>query len=115
MLLAVLPMIVCSPCHAKIVERYSKTPMAISSGLVDSAQELTGGFLHAASSTQYEIVRSGNRLELQWGGHRRPLDFYIGSRRMGRSYGYAVDGAAPVPVAGWLLCKPPSVGHGARL
>jgi Cytochrome c554 and c-prime len=92
MLLAILPMIVCGQCHAEIVTRYSTTPMANSSGILKPAGEPTGGFLHAISGVRYDIVKSGSRLELQWNRHRRPLDFFIGSRRMGRSYGFAADG-----------------------
>ena len=58
------PIIVCSQCHADIVARYAKTPMADSSGLVDPANEPAGGFYHANSGTRYEIVRSGNRARL---------------------------------------------------
>ena len=92
MLLAILPMIVCAQCHADIVARYAKTPMAQSSGLVDPAGEPTGGFFHPNSGIRYEIVKSGNRLQLEWNGHRKALDFFIGSRRMGRSYGFAAYG-----------------------
>ena len=91
MLLAIVPMIVCGHCHPAIVARYARTPMANSSGLVQSATEPTGGFFHAASGTLYGIVRSADRLVIEWNGHRKPLDFYIGSGRMGRSYGFAVD------------------------
>jgi Cytochrome c554 and c-prime len=92
MLLAIVPMIVCGQCHAEVVARYARTPMANSSGVVEAAGEPAGGFFHATSGTRYEIVRSGDRLVLDWNGHRKPLDFYVGSRRMGRSYGFAADG-----------------------
>jgi hypothetical protein len=92
MLLAILPMIVCGPCHAGIVARYSTTPMANTSGPVEPAKELSGGFFHPASATRFDIVKSDGRLYLQWGHHRQPFDFFIGSRRMGRSYGFADDG-----------------------
>ena len=91
MLLAIVPMIVCGPCHPDIVARYRKTPMANTSGLVEPANEQAGGFFHAISETHYEIVKSANRLLLEWNGHRKPLDFFIGSRRMGRSYVFASD------------------------
>lgn len=92
MLLAILPAIVCGQCHAAIVNRYAKTPMANTSGPVEAADEPPGGFFHPASGTRFEIVRSGSRLELRWSGHRQALDFFIGSRRMGRSYGFSEDG-----------------------
>jgi Cytochrome c554 and c-prime len=92
MLLAILPMLVCARCHPDIVARYQKTPMANTSGPVEPANESTGGFFHAISGTRYDIVRSGNHLVLDSKGPGKSLDFYIGSRRMGRSYGFAKDG-----------------------
>jgi hypothetical protein len=92
MLLAIVPMIVCSQCHAGIVARYSTTPMANTSGPVEPATEPSGGFFHPPSGTRFEIVKSEGHLYLQWNRRRQPLDFFIGSRRMGRSYGFAEDG-----------------------
>src|SRR5215467_11870238 len=92
MLLAVVPMMVCGQCHPEIVARFTKTPMAITSGLVEPSSEPVGGFFHKASGAHFEIVKSGNRLEVDWNGNHQPLDFFIGSRRMGRSYGFAEDG-----------------------
>jgi hypothetical protein len=92
MLLAVIPMIVCGQCHPKIVARYSTTPMANTSGPVEPSTEPSGGFFHSISGTRFDIVESASRLYLQWSHHRQPLDFFIGSRRMGRSYGFVEDG-----------------------
>jgi hypothetical protein len=92
MLLAIASMIVCGQCHPDIVARYAKTPMANTSGPVEAANEPTGGFFHAISGTRYEVIRSANRLLLQSNGRPRQLSFYIGSRRMGRSYAFAADG-----------------------
>lgn len=92
MLLALVATIVCSQCHAGIVARYNARPMARTSGLVDAAAEPAGEFFHPASGTRFEIVKSGNGLELDWKHHRQPLDFFIGSRRMGRSYGFIENG-----------------------
>ncbi|MEO7144613.1 MAG: multiheme c-type cytochrome [Bryobacteraceae bacterium] len=92
MLLAVVPMLVCAQCHAAIVARYSATPMARTSGLVDAASEPSGEFLHSISGTRFQIAKSKNRLELEWKNHRQTLDFFIGSRRMGRSYGFIENG-----------------------
>lgn len=92
MLVALAAMIVCSQCHAGIVARYTARPMARTSGLVEASGEPGGEFFHAESSTRFEIVKSGNRLELVWNRHRQPLDFFIGSRRMGRSYGFIENG-----------------------
>ncbi len=92
MLLALGAIIVCSQCHAGIVARYTAGPMARTSGLVDAAGEPAGEFFHPASETRFKIVKSGNRLELDWKDHRQSLDFFIGSRRMGRSYGFIENG-----------------------
>ena len=55
---------------------------------MDAAGEPTGEFVHPASGIRFEIVKSKNGLELDWEQHRQSLDFFIGSRRMGRSYGF---------------------------
>jgi hypothetical protein len=59
---------------------------------VDAASEPAGEFSHSASGTRFEIAKSGNRLELHWKHRRQSLDFFIGSRRMGRSYGFIENG-----------------------
>ncbi|MGH9663302.1 MAG: multiheme c-type cytochrome [Bryobacteraceae bacterium] len=92
MFLALVPMIVCAQCHPAIVARYAASPMARTSGLVDAPTEPAGQFFHAASGTRFDIVKSKNRLELDWKQYRQPLDFFIGSRRMGRSYGFIENG-----------------------
>lgn len=92
MLLALVATIVCSGCHPAIVARYAAHPMARTSGLVDAAAEPSGEFFHKASGTRFEIVKSNARLELDWNRRRQPLDFFIGSRRMGRSYGFIENG-----------------------
>jgi cytochrome c554/c'-like protein len=66
--------------------------MARTSGLVDAADEPPGKFFHAASGTSFAIVKADNRLELEWNDNRQPLDFFVGSRRMGRSYGFIENG-----------------------
>jgi tetratricopeptide (TPR) repeat protein len=66
--------------------------MAQTSGLVDASGEPAGSFFHSASGTRFEIIKSSDRLELKWKGERQPLDFFIGSRRMGRSYGFIQSG-----------------------
>jgi hypothetical protein len=91
-LLALAATIVCTQCHPGIVARYAARPMANTSGLVYARDEPAGAFFHSASSTRFEIVQSADRLELIWRGQRQALDFFIGSRRMGRSYGFIEDG-----------------------
>jgi hypothetical protein len=66
--------------------------MANTSGFVDASNEPAGAFFHAPSGTRFEIVKAGGRLELKWKGERQPLNFFIGSRRMGRSYGFIEGG-----------------------
>ena len=66
--------------------------MANSSGVVQAAAELPGNFEHAASRTRYRIARIADKIELGWPGGRVTLDFFIGSRRMGRSYAFSEDG-----------------------
>ena len=82
----------CAPCHAKIFEQYSATPMARTSGRV-SGNLPAGAFRHAASGVEYRIdprgevtVSTGSRLI------RRALDYFIGSGAAGQSFVYAKDG-----------------------
>ena len=66
--------------------------MANSSGSVQASTEFPGSFRHKASGTEYEISRVADQLELRWPGGRVKLEFFIGSRRMGRSYAYTEAG-----------------------
>ncbi|MBI1792187.1 MAG: hypothetical protein HYR60_32085 [Acidobacteria bacterium] len=79
----------CVDCHKDLVERYARTPMANSSGAVNPALEFTGT---VESTTRYEIARHRGKLELRWPGGQAGLDFFVGSRRMGRSYVYSDNG-----------------------
>ena len=65
--------------------------MGGSFGLVDAAKETGGRFSHLASNTGFRIAPRDGSLELLWSGHRQRLDFFIGSRRIGRSFGFAQD------------------------
>ena len=84
--------VLCVDCHKDIVERYERTPMANTSGAVRASSEFPGWFEHSASRTRFEIVRAGDALELRWSGSRVTLEFFIGSRRMGRSYAFSERG-----------------------
>ena len=82
----------CGECHKQIADQYRSTPMANSSGRVDPSQETGGAFYHQASNTKFQIVPKRSALELHWGADSAPLEFFIGSRRMGRSYALVEDG-----------------------
>jgi hypothetical protein len=90
--LAASLLLVCLPCHQQITERWAASPMGNSYGLVDSAGETAGRFTHRASNTEFQIAPRGGSLELSWRGNRQRLDFFIGSRRVGRSFGFEEDG-----------------------
>jgi hypothetical protein len=78
----------CLDCHKELAGRYARTPMANSSGAVEAAREPEGGFHHPLSRTRYDIKREDGALRLNWNGGSVALAFFIGSRRMGRSYAY---------------------------
>src|ERR1041384_4397703 len=71
--------LVCADCHQQLVERYARTPMANTSGLVNAASESPG------KAGPYTITPA---LSLVWPGGRVDLSFFIGSRRMGRSFAF---------------------------
>lgn len=85
-------LVTCWDCHRDIAEAYAKTPMANSSGPVVATAEPVGAVSHAPSQTQYVIERDRDLLRLRWNATSVPLQFFIGSRRMGRSYGFSDDG-----------------------
>ena len=74
----------CVDCHREIVERYARTPMANTSGPVRPADEVAG-----KAGRQFTITPD---LELLWHGGRVQLTFFIGSRRIGRSFAYEHQG-----------------------
>ena len=74
----------CRPCHAKIFDAYAKTPMAGSSGRVDSLAPAQ----FSAAGHQYWI--KDNRLYFDEGS--APFDYFIGSNAAGQSYLFARDG-----------------------
>jgi len=92
MLLLVATLAACGDCHPQIAARWAQSPMARSSGITNPISEPAGEFLNESSRTRFEIRRDAGALELIWPGHKQSLDFYIGSRRMGRSYGFVEDG-----------------------
>ena len=74
----------CVDCHRDLVERYARTPMANTSGPVRAADEFAG-----KAGRQFTITPG---LQLVWPGGRVDLTFFIGSRRMGRSFAYEYKG-----------------------
>lgn len=70
----------CVACHKDIVERWERTPMARSAGPVVAADEPAGTVVHRSATYR---VRDG---VLSWSDSSVALSYYIGSRRMGRSY-----------------------------
>jgi hypothetical protein len=66
--------------------------MARSSGTVTVSGEFEGAFFHAPSQTRYAIRRENDSLRLDWDAGSVLLSFFIGSRRMGRSYAFAENG-----------------------
>jgi len=77
----------CRPCHTKIYESYSVTPMARSSGRVIAT--FPGRFRHAASGVDYHIDARG---AVRFGDAEKQLDWFIGSGAAGRSFIYSQDG-----------------------
>jgi hypothetical protein len=76
--------LVCAGCHKDLVERYARTPMANTSGEVHAAEESPGKV-----GRQFRITSD---LQLLWRGGQARLTFFIGSRRMGRSFAHEFKG-----------------------
>jgi len=55
---------------------------------VQAAQEPVGSVEQGQSGIRYAIEREGGTLRLKWGNQTADLLFFIGSRRMGRSYAW---------------------------
>lgn len=95
---------VCEPCHRAIYQTYTRTPMALSAGRVGS-----GAFREKFDKSEFSHDRSGvrYRVSTERKGYffdfdkaapeatihgSKPLEFFIGSGAVGRSYLFAVDG-----------------------
>ena len=83
-MLMLIATLVCADCHSDLVARYGRTPMASTSGLVVAASERPGKV-----GGRYRVTPG---MKLLWPGGDVDLTFFIGSRRMGRSYAYSRDG-----------------------
>jgi Tfp pilus assembly protein PilF len=87
----------CRPCHRAVVEAYVGTPMARSSGRVESVAPAS----FTAAGNRYRI--EGNRLVFDGGS--QSMDYYIGSNSAGRSFLSEQDGYLfEVPVT-WYAYK----------
>jgi hypothetical protein len=77
---------ICAGCHQQIVERWSKSPMARTSGVALAAEQPPGG-----AGPGFRVT-SDSSLKLCYGAIIQRLDYYIGSGRMGRSYVFVDQG-----------------------
>ena len=94
----------CAACHPVIYKSYMRTPMATSSGRVGGGgfQEKfeRGEFSHALSGVTYRVYRDRSHphfsFDFSAAGTRihgtRPLEYFIGSGTVGRSYIFSVEG-----------------------
>jgi predicted CXXCH cytochrome family protein len=79
----------CQPCHFALAESYAQTPMARSSGRVDSISLPNASF--TANGHSYRI--EDNQLIFRESGSefKVPMDFFIGSGAAGRSFLFSRD------------------------
>jgi len=86
---------VCAACHHEIFDSYQKTGMARSSGAVTGI-EVEGAFTHKPSGVGYRVFREAGAAWFSFdvGGvqGRRPLEYFVGSGTVGRSFLYTADG-----------------------
>ncbi len=90
---------ICGQCHAEIYRRYIATPMAQTSGSVDSSSAPVAGpieFTHAITDTRFRVERKDGVTLVHFSqgdaeGERR-LDYFIGAGVTGRSYAWDIDG-----------------------
>lgn len=88
----------CASCHLAICQSYSKTPMALTSGLVGN-NLIEGEFEHSPSAVRYRVYQKDGKAFLSYqrtnkSGIRgiQELAFFAGSGRRGRSYLFSIDG-----------------------
>jgi len=68
----------CRPCHATVFDAYAKTPMARSSGRVESISPAS----FTAAGHRYQIANQ----KLIFDGGSASIDYFIGSNAAGRTY-----------------------------
>lgn len=88
MLLLFATALLCGDCHQAIVDRWKRSPMANSSGLVQAAGESAGTLRRFSLA----VKKAGDTLQLHWPGGAVDLTHFIGSKRMGRSYAFQYQG-----------------------
>jgi len=89
-MLLIAAALVCVDCHRDVVEQYALTAMANTSGQVRAAIETPGKI------GLYTVTPD---LRLVWPGAEVQLSFFIGSRRMGRSFAFQFQqGLYQVPI-----------------
>lgn len=85
----------CAGCHAEIYKRFAATPMARTSGAV-SASVVGGAGKVISGSALYRIEQDADSLAFNFRqgeiSGRRPLDWYIGSGIIGRSFATSIEG-----------------------
>ena len=105
---------VCKPCHSGIFEAYARTPMAQSSGRVETMAAAN----FTAAGHRYRIA--DNKLFFEGGS--ATIDYFVGSNAAGRTYlrerdGYVLTQARrPLSIGlAALLVVGPSVAAGEPL
>lgn len=79
----------CSPCHREIYEKQRRSGMARSSGRVGDGLEK---FDAASFRAGWATYRVSPQFEVDFGKGTFPMQFYIGSGAVGRSYAGRVEG-----------------------
>ena len=93
----------CAPCHSALYERYRQTPMALGSGPTTSLELAPASYRHAPSRVRYSIERTpAHSLQLRFFRSAegslpplegtRPLPFFFGSGKRGRTFLFETDG-----------------------
>jgi len=92
----------CADCHREIYDRYSRTPMAASSGPIGGGlaaeQFARAEFTHQPTGFRYRVYRKGKQYFLEYrktdGSSQgtKPLAWFVGSGATARSYVLADDG-----------------------
>ena len=96
----------CGGCHEDLLQSYSMTPMAKSSGKLqrDELHESLGRseFFHARSGVRYQVVKEKDRYFMEFARPvsgkstrvqgRRELTHFVGSSMVAQGYLFAVDG-----------------------
>jgi predicted CXXCH cytochrome family protein len=88
----------CRPCHAALVDSYSRTAMARTSGSATPDTVIEGDFTHQPSGVAYRVEPKPDGAVLAYSRERGPalngsvrLDYYVGSNTRGRTYLFRID------------------------